>query len=173
MYWFPCDLSEDGVLGRKGRCLCLHFIFLSLFLLDVAIEMFQGFFFIILKDSLVWVLLYGFYLKGINIWLSDEQNYSYYNIVLPHIQIYICLQTSKIWFLSFLTSGLKELRWICLISKLSPKSLYIPLLHKLENNHGKKLIQVQRRLWLVFWAWFLRQSVFSLYCKELLNLTYW
>lgn len=42
---FPCDLSEDGCLGGKGRCLSSHFIFLSLFLIDIAIKIFQGVFF--------------------------------------------------------------------------------------------------------------------------------
>lgn len=44
MCLFLCDVSEDSFLGGKGRCLCLHFIFLSLFLLDISIKMFQGFF---------------------------------------------------------------------------------------------------------------------------------
>lgn len=111
----------DFKVGKED--VCLHFIF-PISIIGHCYSNVSGSFFPYLKQLIrLWVLVCGFYFQGINIWISDGQNYTYYTFAVTSSHVCISLQTATIWFfLSLLTSEIKDLRWICLISKLTLKS---------------------------------------------------
>lgn len=74
--FFVIFLRMDFQVGKEDVCVWISssFLIFSRFIfLIFALKMLQGSFIIILSSSLLW---YGFYLEGVNILTSNEQNYS-------------------------------------------------------------------------------------------------